>query len=135
MFAHITVGCSDVARAIAFYDALLNPLGIFRRDADRPEEQISATHICWIPPDSNTPLFFVVVPFDDKAPSAGNGSMVAFNAQSSDEVDRSYQQGIASGGSDEGPPGLRLHYSAGYYGAYLRDPDGNKVHVVFRGDH
>ena len=74
------------------------------------------------------------IPFDDKPASVGNGSMVAFNATNRSEVDRSYQAGMANGGTDEGPPGERPDYAKGYYGAYLRDPDGNKIHIVFRGD-
>ena len=134
MFAHITVGCSDIPRAVSFYDAVLNPLGIHRRDAEKPVEA-SATHICWTHAQQDGPMFFVVVPFDDAAPSAGNGSMVAFAAATPELVDLGYQQGIASGGTDEGKPGLRPHYGDGYYGAYLRDPEGNKLHLVCRGDH
>ena len=45
-----------------------------------------------------------------------------------------HEEGLAAGGSDEGSPGFRPQYAEGYFGAYLRDPDGNKVHVVYRGD-
>jgi hypothetical protein len=60
--------------------------------------------------------------------------MVAFLAPSAAAVDAAYAAGMTAGGSDEGEPGERPHYGVGYYGAYLRDPDRNKVHVVFRGD-
>jgi len=69
-----------------------------------------------------------------KPASAGNGSMVAFLAPSPAAVDAAYQAGLATEGGGEGAPGPRPHYGEGYYGAYLRDPDGNKVHVVYRGD-
>jgi hypothetical protein len=40
----------------------------------------------------------------------------------------------AAGSLDEGPPGLRAHYAPNYYGGYVRDPDGNKLHFVHRGE-
>ncbi len=134
MFAHITLGCSDMPLAIRFYDALLNPLHIFRRDSESDDNQASATHVCWVPETGRGPLFFVVLPYDDKPPGAGNGSMVAFAAGSVQQVDRGYHAALAIAGCDEGPPGLRPQYGPGYYGAYLRDPDGNKVHLVFHSD-
>jgi predicted lactoylglutathione lyase len=60
--------------------------------------------------------------------------MVAFTAASPEAVNRAYAAGIEAGGSDEGAPGPRPRYGNGYYGAYLRDPDGNKVHIAYRGD-
>ena len=60
--------------------------------------------------------------------------MVAFLAPTVEAVSAAYLAGIKAGGRDDGPPGERVRYGTGYYGAYLRDPDGNKVHVVHRGD-
>ena len=60
--------------------------------------------------------------------------MVAFAAPSRTAVDTAYVAGLAMHGSCEGEPGPRPRYGDGYYGAYLRDPDGNKVHIVYRGD-
>jgi catechol 2,3-dioxygenase-like lactoylglutathione lyase family enzyme len=74
------------------------------------------------------------MPFNREAATAGNGTMVAFTAPSPDAVRQAYFAGLQAGGTDEGPPGERAHYGAGYYGAYLRDPDGNKVHIAHRGD-
>ena len=79
------------------------------------------------------PRFYIYTPFDGAPATAGNGTMVAFEAPSNAAVDRAYGAGLSSGGSDAGEPGPRLHYGEGYYGAYLRDPDGSKVHVVHRG--
>ena len=62
------------------------------------------------------------------------GVMVAFEAPTPAAVDAAYDAGIAAGGTAEGPPGDRTHYGEGYYGAYLRDVDGNKVHFACRGD-
>lgn len=58
--------------------------------------------------------------------------MVAFLAPSAEAVDLAYARAMRHGGTDAGGPGPREHYGPGYYGAYLRDPDGNKVHVVHR---
>ena len=60
--------------------------------------------------------------------------MVAFTAPSPMAVDAAHAAGLAANGTDEGASGPRPHYGTGYYGAYLRDLDGNKLHVVYRGD-
>ena len=90
--------------------------------------------MCWVSLDASLPRFYVYSPLNGRPASSGNGSMVAFLAPSDVIVDVAYDAGIASGGMSEGPPGERPHYAKGYYGAYLRDPDGNKVHIVHRGD-
>ncbi|MCW3480969.1 VOC family protein [Neisseriaceae bacterium JH1-16] len=131
MFSHVTVGCRDIERAAAFYDAVLVPLGLQRRVVV-PDGGPAAA--CWGSPHHALPRFYVYMPFDGRAASAGNGSMVAFAAPSPAAVNAAYAAGIAAGGTDEGLPGPRPHYGDGYYGAYLRDPDGNKVHLVHRGD-
>ncbi|MEM1284078.1 MAG: VOC family protein [Pseudomonadota bacterium] len=131
MLSHVTVGCSDLDRAATFYDAVLIPIGLVRRPVI-PDGGPAAA--CWIVPERQLPRFYVYLPFDRQPASAGNGSMVAFTAPSPAAVDTAYKAGLAAGGSSEGEPGPRDRYGEGYYGAYLRDPDGNKVHVAFRGD-
>lgn len=131
MFSHVTVGCHDLERAAAFYDAVLTPLGLVRRTV-RPDG--GPPSACWISHDRTLPRFYVYMPFDGRPASAGNGSMVAFSAASMEAVDASFAAGLAANGSDDGAPGLRPNYGVGHYGAYLRDPDGNKVHLAFRGD-
>lgn len=131
MFSHVTVGTQDLERAGEFYDKLLAPLGL-RRKGVEPDGGPDAA--CWQLPGTSVPVFYAHLPFDGKPATVGNGGMVAFSAPSPDAVDTAYRAGLESGGRDEGPPGPRPHYGDGYYGAYLRDPDGNKVHVVFRGD-
>jgi len=131
MFSHITVGVSSLDRAATFYDALLLPLGLIQRavtpDGGPPSR-------CWIHPDHALPRFYAYIPFDGEEATAGNGTMVAFLAPSEQAVVQAYDRAITAGGSSEGAPGERLQYAAGYFGAYLRDPDGNKVHIVYRGD-
>ena len=60
--------------------------------------------------------------------------MTAFTAPSRAAVDAAYAAAIAAGGHDEGPPGARASYAPDYYGAYVRDLDGNKLHFVRRGE-
>lgn len=131
MFSHVTVGVSDLDRAKHFYDAVLLPLGLRRRPVTPDGGPASA---CWVGKDHSLPRFYAYIPFNGREASVGNGSMVAFLAPSQEVVSTAYAAGIAAGGSDEGAPGPRPHYGAGYFGAYLRDPDGNKVHLVHRGD-
>lgn len=131
MFSHITVGAEDLDRAGRFYDAVLTPLGLSRRPvlADGGPRSL-----CWHREGAGLPRFYVYRPFNGHPASAGNGSMVAFRAASPEAVVESHAAGLAAGGFDEGPPGPREHYAPGYFGAYLRDPDGNKVHIAYRPD-
>ena len=69
-------------------------------------------------------------PTDGRPASVGNGVHVAFAAETRAMVDEFYRVALAHGGSDAGPPGLRPEYDANYYGAFVRDPDGNKIEAV-----
>ena len=64
---------------------------------------------------------------------AGNGIMVGLHADSEAQVQAFHAAALANGGTDEGAPGLRPQYAPDYFGAYVRDPEGNKLHVVHRG--
>ena len=132
MFSHVMVGARDLARLGAFYDAVLAPLGFQRRREG--EEDGGPPGIGWTAPGTRAPTFFVQEPFDHRPASAGNGCMVAFLAPSPEAVREAHAAGLAAGGADEGAPGERPRYGRGYHGAYLRDPEGNKLHVVHRGD-
>lgn len=59
-----------------------------------------------------------------------HGQTIALLAATRSQVDAAYQAALAHGGRSEGAPGLRPHYHAHYYGAYFRDPDGNKLCVA-----
>lgn len=131
MFSHVTVGCSDLERSSRFYDAVLLPLG-FRQRAVAPDGGPAAA--CWVHPDKVLPRFYVYMPYDGQPMSIGNGSMVAFLAPSKSAVNAAFAAAMNTGGQDEGAPGPRPQYGAGYYGAYVRDPDGNKIHLAYRGD-
>lgn len=123
MYSHMTVGTSDIEKSIVFYDAALAPLGIPRYFRDEEAAGYSAAA-------DRAPSFWVVPPFDGKPMTTGNGVHVAFEAETRAAVDAFYEAAMANGGTDEGTPGLRPQYHADYYGAYVRDPDGNKLQAV-----
>ncbi|RZL01407.1 MAG: VOC family protein [Rubrivivax sp.] len=125
MFSHVMVGVTDFDRALAFYTPVMDALGVQCRfvDADRPWAG-------WQSSPDPRPLFLIGRPHNREAHQAGNGQMVAFLAHSREQVDAVHAVALAHGGTCEGPPGLRPEYHAHYYGAYVRDPDGNKLAVA-----
>jgi catechol 2,3-dioxygenase-like lactoylglutathione lyase family enzyme len=127
MFSYICLGTADIARARVFYDAALAPLGHARVPGYADE-----TSDAWGLGDPG-PHLCVMQPFDGRPASAGNGTMAAFHAPSAAAVDAFHAAALARGGRDEGAPGLRPHYGPGFYAAYVRDPDGNKLAAVFYG--
>lgn len=128
MISHVTVGINDIDRAVAFYRPLMEALGWEEKFATRAAPGPWAG---WKLPDADRPLFIASVPFNRDAPShPGNGPMVAFRVYSRADVDAVHALALELGGSDEGAPGLRPHYHQDYYGAYFRDPFGNKLCVV-----
>ncbi|MBB2203626.1 VOC family protein [Gluconacetobacter takamatsuzukensis] len=127
MFSHVTIDVDDVARAIPFYDAFLGPLGITRIWTDE-----GGGFAGWRKGEAG-PMLYLTRPFDGRPAAVGNGWMCALAADNHDSVRAAWEAAMAHGGSDEGAPGPRPHYGPDYFGAYLRDPDGNKLHVVCRG--
>jgi catechol 2,3-dioxygenase-like lactoylglutathione lyase family enzyme len=127
MISPVTVGLPDLKRAAAFYDAMLAPLGIVRFGTDEDEGWIG-----WQKSGERFPTFWICRPFDGAAPHPGNGTMTAFIAPTRAALHAAYDAALARGGTSEGAPGLR-RYAADWYGAYVRDPDGNKLCVVHRG--
>ena len=125
MFSHIIVGVTDFERSLSFYKPVLDALGIqFRFQSDeRPWAG-------WQSSPEPRPLFLIARPFDGQPHQPGNGQMVAFLAGSRALVDEVHALALAHGGTCEGKPGLRPEYHAHYYGAYFRDPDGNKLCVA-----
>ena len=127
MFSHVTLGISDIDRALAFYRPLMEALGWEERWASREPPDLWAGFVV---PGTAWPQFVVATPFGDGPPTPGNGTMVAFEVATRAEVAAAHAVALARGGTDEGAPGLRPQYHPQYYGAYLRDPDGNKLCVV-----
>ncbi len=68
--------------------------------------------------------------FDGRPATWGKGKDVAFLAETAEEVSAFYAAALESGGSDEGPPGIRDGYGPDYSAAYVRGPDGNRLQVV-----
>ncbi len=128
MFNHVTIGAKDMQRMGTFYDAFLAPLGIARVMTGDAGDVIGWQRA------GEAGRLFVGTPFDGQPASAGNGSMVALRAPSQQAVVLAHRAGLAHGGTDEGAPGLRPQYGPGYFGAYVRDPEGNKLHAVYRGE-
>ena len=127
MFSHVTLGVSGIDRALVFYRPLMAALGWEERWAPQATREPWAGFVM---PGTAWPQFVITEPVDGKAPSPGNGTMVAFAVDSRGAVDKAHALALELGGSDEGTPGLRPQYHADYYGAYFRDPDGNKLCVV-----
>lgn len=124
MFSHVTVGTSDFETAFDFYSKVTAELGLvlnFRED-ERPWAG-------WTKPGSRWPQFVLTVPHDGGQASSGNGSMTAFLASSRQQVEAAYRAAMSAGAKSEGAPGMRPEYHEHYYGAYFRDPDGNKLCV------
>lgn len=125
MFSHIFVGVSDFERALRFYGALMGSLGVELRFCERDRPWAG-----WHSVGMARPFFVICKPYNGQAHQPGNGQMIAFSAGSREAVRALYQTALAHGGTCEGPPCLRPHYHANYYGAYFRDLDGNKLCVA-----
>ena len=115
---HVHIRVRDAATSVAFYKAVLDPLGI--------------------PPlwerENGAQLANLVV--TDGEPTTSGPVHIAFVADSRDQVDAFHRAGLEAGGRDNGPPGVREQYSSEeggrYYAAFVLDPDGNNVEAVCR---
>ncbi|HJU99234.1 MAG TPA: VOC family protein [Burkholderiaceae bacterium] len=125
MISHTFIGVGDFPRALRFYSAVMEELGLQLKFADAARPWAG-----WMKPGQARPLFLIGAPFDGEQASSGNGQMVALLAPSREAVRRAHASALRHGGACEGAPGLRPHYHPHYYGAYFRDPDGNKLGVV-----
>ncbi|WP_126177298.1 VOC family protein [Tsuneonella rigui] len=118
MIGYVTLGTNDLAKAAPFYDALAAELGIGRM-------MEYETFIAWGEPGGGAGIG-LTKPFDGNAACVGNGVMVALAAKDQAQVQRLYDIALANGGTDEGAPGDR---GGGFYAAYFRDLDGNKLNA------
>jgi len=119
MIGYVTVGSNDLPRSAKFYDAIAAEMGVGRMmEFD--------SFIAW-GKMGGAPGIAATKPFDGQAATVGNGVMVALEAASEEQVKRLYDIALANGGSDEGAPGPRG--DDGFYAAYFRDPDGNKLNA------
>jgi catechol 2,3-dioxygenase-like lactoylglutathione lyase family enzyme len=122
MIGYVTLGTNDLARGSRFYDAICREMGVGRMMENE-------AFIAWGVPDGGAGIG-LTKPFDGQEASVGNGMMVALEAVDAAQVDRIYEVALAYGGSCEGAPGLR---QSGFYAAYFRDPDGNKLNAFVMG--
>lgn len=122
MFDHMTFGIADYDRSVAFYDSALAPLGITRLFEVPPEQSDGVKVVGY---GDDRPRFWMA---EERATT---GIMhVAFRAQSRAQVDAFHAAAIRAGGMNNGAPGLRPHYHAEYYAAFVRDPDGHNIEAV-----
>jgi len=122
MIGYTTVGTNDLPRATAFYDDLFALIGVKRiMEFERGHAWGSAM---------DKPGFGLLTPFDGQPATPGNGAMVALVVDSKDKVDALHAKAVALGGCCAGAPGQR---GDGFYAAYFRDLDGNKLNAFFMG--
>lgn len=120
MIHHVSVGTNDVGRAREFYDPLMFLIGFRLLKTSDNAAHYGASDI----------VFSLETPVNGRAASPGNGVHIAFQAPDRETVRQFYESAVANGGADEGAPGIRENYNANYYGAFVRDLDGNKIEVV-----
>ena len=120
VLGHISFGVADLERAGRFYDAVMKPLG-WARDWTEPKGIGFG-----IPGEGELALFLKGA----EARPPGPGFHLDFNAPSREAVDAFHAGALAAGGTDNGAPGLRAHYSPTYYAAFVIDPDGYKLEAV-----
>ena len=117
MIGYTTIGVTDMEKAKQFYCDLFADQGA--------KVKIDAGRIAMIGTAPNEPMIAVCEPWNKEAPEPGNGTMVAFSAPSKEAADAMYHKAMSLGATDEGVPGQRVPDR--FYGAYVRDPDGNKL--------
>lgn len=116
MIGYVTIGVRDVEKAKQFYTEMLQEFGA--------KVLIDVGRLAMIGTAMDKPMLAVCIPHDEQDPSPGNGNMFAIPAADKPMVDKLYQKAIELGATCEGEPGQRIPDA--FYGAYFRDPDGNK---------
>lgn len=116
MIGYVTIGSKDLARACAFYDALLGEIGA--------KQLMGMDRIKFYGTAPGAPMLAICSPYDGGEQSPGNGNMIAIPGGSREGVDKLYAKAMALGATDDGAPGERMPV---FYGAYVRDLDGNKL--------
>jgi catechol 2,3-dioxygenase-like lactoylglutathione lyase family enzyme len=119
MIDHVSVPVRDLEAAARFYEAVLGTLGMGKLES-RPATVGFGTKY---------PEFWINLR-PDMAVDANSGAHVCFRARSTDLVDAFHAAALRAGGVSDGAPGLRPHHGHGYYAAFIRDPDGNRIEAV-----
>ncbi|MEJ2625930.1 MAG: VOC family protein [Pseudolabrys sp.] len=120
MIDHVSVAVRDLQAAARFYEAVLATLG-FAKLEDRP-----AT----VGFGKQYPEFWINRRADMALLPTNSGAHVCFRARTTEVVDAFHQAALAAGGTDDGAPGLRPQHGVGYYAAFVRDLDGNRIEAV-----
>lgn len=116
MIGYVTIGTKDMARSLAFYDALLAEVGA--------KQLMGMDRIKFYGTAPGAPMLAICNPYDQQEQHPGNGNMVAIPGGSPEGVNKLYAKAMELGATDDGEPGQRMPI---FYGAYVRDPDGNKL--------
>lgn len=117
MIHHVSIGVRDIPAARRFYDRVLGPLG-YKRLSESPES---------LGYGNDSPVFWVSLSQQPVPADERSGLHICFAAPNREAVDDFHAAGIASGGRDNGRPGLRPDYGPGYYAAFLCDPTGYRI--------
>lgn len=117
MIDHVSIGVRDFARARAFYDAVFAALGAKTHDAG----------VDYAGYGREAPVYWVQVSERPVPADMGSGLHFCFAADTRAQVDAFHKAGLAQGGTDNGPPGLRPNYGPDYYAAFVIDPDGYRI--------
>lgn len=125
MIGYVMVGTNDMQKSAAFYDPLLAELGAKRFWEEDAFILYAASE--------DQPMFSITKPYDGNPATVGNGTMVALAAGSRANVDKLHAKALELGAANEGDPGVRVEEMK-FYGAYFRDPDGNKLNFFHIGD-
>lgn len=121
MIDHVSIGVRNVAASKRFYDAALKSLG-YKCLSDSPES---------LGYGAKSPALWINAAARPVPADSGSGLHFCFSAPSRKAVDSFHAGGLAAGGRDNGSPGLRADYGAGYYAAFLVDPDGYRIEAYF----
>lgn len=123
MLGYVTIGANDLDRAVTFYDPAMQALGFARKFKDGGWAGYG--------PEKGDADFMLCAPANGEPATWGNGVMIALKAPSREAVDGFHAAGVKAGGKDEGAPGVRGEGT--WYGAYLRDLEGNKICAYHKG--
>lgn len=124
MIGYVTLGTNDIEAARAFYDGLMGSIGASRLF----EQGEEGNYLTMYATSYEAPGIAITRPFDGGTATPGNGNMVGIERPTRADVDALHAKALELGGSDEGAPGLRgPEGPQAFYGAYFRDPEGNKL--------
>jgi catechol 2,3-dioxygenase-like lactoylglutathione lyase family enzyme len=120
MIDHVSVAVRDLAAATRFYEAVLGALGLIKLESRPATAGFGKTY----------PEFWINLRADMTPVSPASGAHVCFRARTTELIDAFHAAALQAGGASDGAPGLRPQHGEGYYAAFIRDPDGNRVEAV-----